>query len=223
MRIALILAYDRSRTGGAHRRLGRPEGRIQTVGARTGPGRRARAPASARAIGPAHRCAASLCNSTASTGAFPSVLVAAAAPRKSRRRPPRSAPRRLRFRAPQSPIRRCGQRYNGNRRHLHSSQRDQRRHAGRPGSGRARPAQSRWPHRRAASCGFSSAATPPSSGRFTFARSRIAAQESKRRRPLRRAHDAAHRHPSRREIPAGRRRCHAASRPRPRSSVSSKT
>ncbi len=49
---ALILAYDRSRTRGAHSLSGRTEGRLQAVGPGTGPGRWPRAPASPRAAGP---------------------------------------------------------------------------------------------------------------------------------------------------------------------------
>ncbi len=156
---------------GADRCLARPKGRIQAVGPRTGPGRRARAPASPRAIGPAHRRAASSSSSIASTGAFPVRPLAGPviAPEPGRR-PPRSAPRRLRLRAPQSPIRRPGSKASNwrHRGHLHSAQRDQRRHAGRPGAGRGRPAQSRWPHAGPHSFASSSAATPPSSAPFTM-------------------------------------------------------
>src|SRR5215472_4119612 len=53
--IPLLLRYDRSRTGSAHRQERRRKGRIQATGARAGPGRRTRAEAVAGATGAADR------------------------------------------------------------------------------------------------------------------------------------------------------------------------
>ena len=119
---------------------------------------------------PGSPSAASSSNSIASTGAFPALRPACGA-RQSRCRPPRSASRRLRLCPPQSQtLRQAIQR------------------SPRPGrTSSFRPAKSTPPCRatrfwssstlpkpmaasRAASCEFSSAATPPSSARFACAR-----------------------------------------------------
>ena len=139
---AIPYQYDRSRTQGADRPLRRRQGRIQATGPRAGPGRRPRAPAAARAAGPPDRARRSWSSSIASNGAFP------APPRR------RSAQRRDNLAAGRLDLHRDGYGFVrpnakqavGRRRYLHSAQRNQRRHAGRPGARRSRAAQSRRPH-----------------------------------------------------------------------------
>jgi hypothetical protein len=170
-KVALILAYDRSRVARPDRRLGRAKGRIQAVGPRVLARRRPRAPSSPRAIGPAHR----------PRPARPARPRALDLPRA---RPP--GRRRENLVAGRLDLHRDGYGFvRPNRKSSPADSKSLRRYR----TSSFRPARSTPPCRatrfwsrstlpkpmaasRAASCGFSSAATPPSSARFTIARRR---------------------------------------------------
>jgi hypothetical protein len=162
---SLILAYDRSRTGGADRRsAGRKAGYKQLV--RDWAGRRPRAPSAARATGPL-TLRGQLVKLDREHWSIPKKLPTAGTTRDNLS--PAASICIATATASSAPIEdpAPGLRPWGGGRYFHSAQRDQRRHAGRPGAGRSRTAQSRRPPQ-GRIVRFSSAATPPSSARLSL-------------------------------------------------------